>query len=307
MNMSPDEFIESFKSGFDKKEIEDCFLYGNCWYFSLILMNRFESLNPEVYYDPVMNHFVTKIEDKFYDISGEVSNNNKYESWVEFKKKEPNIVKQIENDCILKNNNIKRRILMESKQISASEEIEFFNTDDEQYSSKDITMDDIISEKDQLKESADGYKVYISLVNKKPVYNESKNVDDVIISSNLFSENFEGKALMEMFVIVDEDTYDKLIDYSLREDKKFDSILIDKLNKREGSANILASQYIDAILCESEIEPLNKRVYSLYKGSLLNYDDMNMMKKVDNIKNDATFNESFDFYFNGFNKKEWLK
>lgn len=59
-------FINDFKA-MHPKEIEDVFLYGYCYYFAKILEHRF---NGEIYYLPIMNHFITKINGDFYDIKG---------------------------------------------------------------------------------------------------------------------------------------------------------------------------------------------------------------------------------------------
>jgi len=99
--MSPEEFIETFKSGFNKKAIEDCFLNGNCWFFTTILRERFNYLNPEVYYEPVVGHFATKIGSRMYDITGEI-NDRGFISWEEYKKIEPTDSGRLLEYCILK-------------------------------------------------------------------------------------------------------------------------------------------------------------------------------------------------------------
>ena len=43
---------------------------GNCYYFALILRERFGG---EIYYVPVEGHFVCKIGEKYYDFHGECS------------------------------------------------------------------------------------------------------------------------------------------------------------------------------------------------------------------------------------------
>ena len=42
---------------------------GNCYYFALILCHRFPYLN--IYYAPIMGHFVAGKDGKFYDWCGE--------------------------------------------------------------------------------------------------------------------------------------------------------------------------------------------------------------------------------------------
>ena len=191
------------------------------------------------------------------------------------------------------------------------EEAEFFNTDDEQFSADDIKIDEIINERNGLKESYKGYIAYIGLLNTKPVFNESKNIDKVVISSNCFSENFEeAKDMIIIAVNLEGVAFNFLFDYAISDYKNFDSKLISKVNARKESANLVVSQYIDAILCESPLgKPVNAKVYSIFKGNRFAYNDMKTNDMIDNIvnnNNDITFNESCDFYFNGFKRREWL-
>ena len=60
------DFINKFKAS-NPVEIEKNFLYGNCYWFAKILELRF---NGVIIYYPVENHFVTRIENIEYDISG---------------------------------------------------------------------------------------------------------------------------------------------------------------------------------------------------------------------------------------------
>ena len=308
VSKTPEEFIKNFKAGFNEKSLEECFTQGNCWFFAKILKDRFA--NSEIYYDPIMNHFVTKVNDNLYDIKGKVISGS-YVPWEEYKKTDELESNRIYEQCILKEEEIRRIIMKDTNQqeVPALEELEWFNTDEKQYSEKEIKMDDIISEKKQLNESENDFKVFIGLINSKPVFNESKNIDAVVVSNILMiKELTKGKYLIEMFACLDQDSYNQVMDYALNEEnRKFDEILIDKVNNRNESANLVVSQYIDAILCENNLSPVNKRVYSISKGSLLNYDDTKISDKVDNLKTKPYLNESFDFYFNGFNKKEWIK
>lgn len=188
----------------------------------------------------------------------------------------------------------------------ASEEIEFFNTDDEQYSKDDIKMDDIISERKQhLKE---GYDLYINLINTKPVFNESKDIDKITVVPYLYNEGFnDGQTVIQMVLPVNEEVYNTVMNYMEDGSQDLTNKLISKLNKRKESANNLVSQYVDAILCENFVNPINSRVYSLYRGRTIDYNEESMTDKISKMKeNPETLNESLDFYFNGFNKKSWL-
>ena len=94
------DFINNFKK-MDKNSIEDIFLNGNCYWFAQILMSRFSSYNPELYYLPIDCHFVTKICNKYYDISGEVIVSTVIESWDDLKLNEPNLADRVYRNCAL--------------------------------------------------------------------------------------------------------------------------------------------------------------------------------------------------------------
>jgi len=51
---------------------------GNCFYFSVILKERFSKYSPEIYYDVCDGHFLCKIMDRFYDWTGEVTYDRLY-------------------------------------------------------------------------------------------------------------------------------------------------------------------------------------------------------------------------------------
>ena len=60
-----DEVIEFILRRFP---INCYWLNGNCYYFALILHERFP--NSAIYYDQIEGHFVTKIGDNYYDWHG---------------------------------------------------------------------------------------------------------------------------------------------------------------------------------------------------------------------------------------------
>ena len=61
-------FIAHFKGS------EDTFLNGCCYWFSVILYDRFFSERVvEIYYEPVEGHFITKIDNRYYDVRGDVT------------------------------------------------------------------------------------------------------------------------------------------------------------------------------------------------------------------------------------------
>jgi len=192
---------------------------------------------------------------------------------------------------------------------NSSEEAEFFNTDEEQFSADDIKIDEIINERNGLKkEGSAPYVLYIGLMNDKPLFNESKNIDRVVLSSNPYSENFEGTKMIEMIALCECVPYNQIIDWSIFNDRKLDKKLIEKVNARKESANILVSQYIDAILVETFNYPINCKVYSIYNGRMDSYNDVKMYQTVDEIINKpSTLNESLDFYHNGFKRTQWFE
>lgn len=78
------DFIDGFKF-IHKKELEEVFLYGNCYYFAVILTHRFKKAR--IYYDNIDDHFIVKYKGRFYDISGDVTekypNAFKWNKWVD--------------------------------------------------------------------------------------------------------------------------------------------------------------------------------------------------------------------------------
>lgn len=68
-----DFFIEYFKRHDKNNAVENTFLYDQCYYFAIILKERF---NGVILYD-TEGHFVTKIEDHLYDIRGDVTDEYK--------------------------------------------------------------------------------------------------------------------------------------------------------------------------------------------------------------------------------------
>ena len=90
------KFIDKFKF-IHKKEIEEVFTTGNCYYFALILKERFEG---SIYYLPIENHFITYIGVQYYDISGKVIPDEEAIRWTSFQLIEPFEADRIKRDCI---------------------------------------------------------------------------------------------------------------------------------------------------------------------------------------------------------------
>ena len=78
----------------------DCnFLNGNCYYFSLILKDRFQ--DGIVYYDVIQGHFVFKYEDCYYDWTGCVEPEGYLVEWDKFDEYDPLWKQRIIRDCIM--------------------------------------------------------------------------------------------------------------------------------------------------------------------------------------------------------------
>lgn len=95
------KFINTFKAKY-KNEIEYIFMNGQCYWFSFILKERFKG---EIYYVPVYIHFITKINDRYYDITGEVTNVEILDLsilWDEYQRNEPLDSERISYYCINK-------------------------------------------------------------------------------------------------------------------------------------------------------------------------------------------------------------
>jgi hypothetical protein len=71
-------FITNFKRGHNEENLIEVFTEGNCFHFALLLSN----IEPDgaIVYDPIQGHFMYKVEDKFYDITGEKVKPNNF--WV---------------------------------------------------------------------------------------------------------------------------------------------------------------------------------------------------------------------------------
>ena len=85
--------IEKFISRFS-----DCnWLNGNCYYFAVILKDRF---NGEIIYDPIQGHFLMKLIDKCYDFSGCHELPKTFYYWDELEEKDEMHYLRIKRDCV---------------------------------------------------------------------------------------------------------------------------------------------------------------------------------------------------------------
>lgn len=73
-------------------------LDGNCYYFALILKDRF---NGTIFYDQINCHFITKIDTKFYDWTGIIKPDiDKLLNWEELKEKDISYYNRLVRDCL---------------------------------------------------------------------------------------------------------------------------------------------------------------------------------------------------------------
>lgn len=89
-------FIRKFKFKYNT-ELEYTFMHGNCYYFACILKERF---NGEIYYLPIWNHFICKIDKEYYDITGKAKFNEPPYKWADFKNIDSALYNRIVRDCI---------------------------------------------------------------------------------------------------------------------------------------------------------------------------------------------------------------
>lgn len=79
---------------------------GNCYYFAVILVDRFKDEGAAIYYDTVDGHFICKIDDIFYDWNGaltfEEEHIEKYiKKWSDLCNEDPIWSNRIVRDVIL--------------------------------------------------------------------------------------------------------------------------------------------------------------------------------------------------------------
>lgn len=99
MNERVLNFINSF-SKFGESVI-DCFTCGNCYWFAVILNNRFP--NGHIMYDVVANHFGYEIDWQVYDITGNVTHDYNWKWWDMLQLSyDPLVLERIYRDCINK-------------------------------------------------------------------------------------------------------------------------------------------------------------------------------------------------------------
>ena len=77
----------------------DCnWISGNCFHFAVILHSVFS--NSTIYYDVISGHFVTLIDNKYYDWTGIVEPDGYLVEWDNFEEYDSLQYKVIKRDCI---------------------------------------------------------------------------------------------------------------------------------------------------------------------------------------------------------------
>lgn len=79
---------------------------GNCYYFAVILAERFKDEGATIYYDTVNGHFICKIDDVFYDWNGALTFEDNYiekyiKKWCDLCEEDPVWSGRIVRDVIL--------------------------------------------------------------------------------------------------------------------------------------------------------------------------------------------------------------
>ncbi len=80
------------------QSVDEVFTGGCCYWFAFILCQRFPGRS-RLMYDPVYGHFVTEIDGRLYDITGDVTGQYHAEPWDKLFD-EPQ-KQRIERDCIM--------------------------------------------------------------------------------------------------------------------------------------------------------------------------------------------------------------
>ena len=91
-----EKWIKKFKFVY-AEELEIVFTEGNCYYFAVILREHFGG---EIYYLPIENHFICKIKENFYDITGKVIPEEEPVCWTTYKDIDELEYNRVIRDCI---------------------------------------------------------------------------------------------------------------------------------------------------------------------------------------------------------------
>ena len=98
-------FINRFTNNGKRQEVIECFTCGCCYWFAHILFKRFYDAmdwnhDTDIMYDEVANHFGCRIEDRVYDITGDVTEQYHWESSCIVAQRDELLWDRIVRDCI---------------------------------------------------------------------------------------------------------------------------------------------------------------------------------------------------------------
>ena len=98
-------FINRFTNNGKRQEVIECFTCGCCYWFAHILFKRFYDVmdwshDTDIMYDEVANHFGCRIEDRVYDITGDVTEQYHWESSRVVAQRDELLWDRIARDCI---------------------------------------------------------------------------------------------------------------------------------------------------------------------------------------------------------------
>lgn len=95
-------FIDRFTKLSKNHDVIDVFTSGCCYWFAEILRKRFPG--SMIYYDPVMNHFVTAVNtdesNVMFDITGVADESEHYILWSFYQEDEPLDAERVRKYCI---------------------------------------------------------------------------------------------------------------------------------------------------------------------------------------------------------------
>jgi len=112
--MTSKETILDFISNFQNEGTIKTFTEGCCYWFALILLERFNMMEQtkeknacRLMYNQVDGHFACRINGELYDITGEIEYNKNWEEWPDWFMRETSYREVVVRDCIYKTKNDK--------------------------------------------------------------------------------------------------------------------------------------------------------------------------------------------------------
>ena len=104
-----ENFIDKMKA-LHSKALECVFYHGYCYWFALILAERFKG---EIWFNPKLVHFAARIDNNLYDIYGKINpgisptgqkdySENAWFEWGQFQTNNHEMIESIVDSCIKK-------------------------------------------------------------------------------------------------------------------------------------------------------------------------------------------------------------